>query len=160
MKNALEPSWEARFERTSYGFRPGRGVHDAIERIHSMAKANTTKKWVVDADIEGCFDNIGHTQLLKTIGNFPARKLIKQWLEAGYVDRNVFHETNTGVPQGGIISPVLANIALHGMESALGISYDRSGRTIGDRGLVRYADDLVVFSKSHSILDFGFWILD
>lgn len=148
VKNALEPHWEAQFERTSYGFRPGRGVHDAIERIHSMSKSNSTKSWVVDADIEGCFDNIAHEPLLKTIGNFPGRKLIQQWLKAGYVDKGVFNDTETGVPQGGIISPLLANIALHGMESALGIRYDKHGHTIGNRGIVRYADDFAVFCKS------------
>ena len=148
VKNALEPYWEAKFERTSYGFRPGRGVHDAIERIHSMSKGNSTKSWVVDADIEGCFDNIAHEPLLKTIGNFPARKLIQQWLKAGYVDKGVLNDTETGVPQGGIISPLLANIALHGMESALDIRYDKHGHTIGNRGIVSYADDLVVFCKS------------
>ncbi|WP_414530913.1 group II intron reverse transcriptase/maturase, partial [Nodularia chucula] len=150
VKNALEPYWEAHFERTSYGFRPGRSCHDAIERIHSMAKANSTKKWVVDADIEGCFDNISHIPLINAIGNFPARKLIQQWLKAGYVEKGVFHDTDAGVPQGGIISPLLANIALHGMESALGIKYDKNGHTIGDRGIVRYADDLVVFCKTQS----------
>lgn len=148
VKNALEPYWEAKFERTSYGFRPARGVHDAIERIHSMSKANSTKTWVVDADIEGCFDNIAHYPLLKAIGNFPARKLIQKWLKAGYVDKGVFHDTAKGVPQGGIISPLLANIALHGMESALGIRYNKHGQTIGNRGICRYADDLVVFCRS------------
>ncbi|WP_257797962.1 reverse transcriptase domain-containing protein [Nostoc edaphicum] len=88
-------------------------------------KANSTKKWVVDADIEGCFDNISHVPLINAIGNFPARKLIQQWLNAGYMDKGVFHNTNAGVPQGGIISPLLANIALHGMESVLGIKYDK-----------------------------------
>ncbi|AUT00207.1 group II intron reverse transcriptase/maturase [Nostoc sp. CENA543] len=155
--NALEPSWEAQFERTSYGFRPGRGVHDAIERVHSMSKANSTTSWVVDADIEGCFDNIAHAPLMQTIGNFPARQLIHQWLKAGYVDKGVFYDTETGVPQGGIISPLLANIALHGMEAALGIRYDKHGHKIGHRGLVRYADDLVVFCKTpedaHRVVD-------
>jgi RNA-directed DNA polymerase len=148
VKNALEPFWEAQFERTSYGFRPGRSVHDAIERIHSMAKSSSTKSWVVDADIEGCFDNIAHEPLLKTIGNFPARSIIQQWLKAGYVDKEVYHDTESGVPQGGIISPLLANITLHGMESALGIKYNNQGHTIGDRGITRYADDLVIFCKS------------
>ncbi|MEA5593478.1 reverse transcriptase/maturase family protein [Rivularia sp. UHCC 0363] len=99
VKNALEPYWEAQFERTSYGFRPARGVHDAIERIHSMSKGNSTKSWVVDADIAMCFDNIAHEPLLKTIGNFPSRKLIQQWLKAGYVDKGVFNDTETGAKQ-------------------------------------------------------------
>jgi RNA-directed DNA polymerase len=71
------------------------------------ARPNKTKKWVVDADIKGCFDNINHEHLLKTIGSFPARKLIHLWLKAGYVDKGVFHETEAGTPQGGIISPCL-----------------------------------------------------
>jgi RNA-directed DNA polymerase len=148
VKNALEPYWEAQFERTSYGFRPGRGVHDAIERIQLMSKSTSTKPWVVDADIEGCFDNIAHEPLIKTIGNFPARKLIQQWLKAGYVEKCVFHDTESGVPQGGIISPLLANIALHGMESAQGIRYSKAGQSIGNRSILRYADDLVIFCKT------------
>ncbi len=148
VKNALEPYWEAQFERTSYGFRPGRSAHDAIERIHSMAKSSSTKCWIVDADIEGCFDNIAHEPLLKTIGNLRAKKMVQQWLKAGYVDKSVYHDTADGVPQGGIISPLLANVALHGIESALGIRYNQHGYTIGIRGIVRYADDLVVFCKS------------
>lgn len=86
VKNALEPYWEARFEGISYGFRPGRGCHDAIEKIFRLARSNTTRPWVVDADIKGAFDHIEHAALLKAIGNFPARGLINQWLKAGYVE--------------------------------------------------------------------------
>lgn len=111
-----EPFWESKFEGISYGFRPGRSPHDAIGKIYSIVRPNTKKKWVVDADIKGCFDNIAHKPLLKAIGNFPARKLISLWLKAGYVDKGIFHNTETGTPQGGVISPLLANIALHGME--------------------------------------------
>src|SRR5947209_1940537 len=101
VKNALEPSWEARFESISYGFRPGRGCHDAIEKVFRVARPNTTRPWVLDADIEGAFDNIGHAALVKAIGNFPARELIKQWLKAGYVEEDMWHSTDAGVPQGG-----------------------------------------------------------
>lgn len=101
VKNALEPFWEARFEGISYGFRPGRGCHDAIEKIFRIARPNKTRKWVLDADIKGAFDNIGQSPLLKAIGNFPARELIKQWLKAGYVEEKIFHNTPTGTPQGG-----------------------------------------------------------
>ena len=101
-----------------------------------------SKKWVVDADITGCFDNIDHQFLLNIIGPIPGRELIKQWLKAGYVDKGVFHETETGTPQGGVISPLLANIALHGMEKALGVKHDYRGRTLGPRAIVRYADDV------------------
>ncbi|HAX74941.1 MAG TPA: group II intron reverse transcriptase/maturase [Cyanobacteria bacterium UBA11372] len=148
VKNALEPSWEARFEGTSYGFRPGRSAHDAIARVYSYARPDKKKKWVVDADIKGCFDNIDHEYLMKAIGNFPARKLIYLWLKAGYVDKGVFHDTPSGTPQGGIISPLLANIALHGMEQNLGVKYNCRGENIGKRSIVRYGDDFAVFCES------------
>ena len=148
VKNALEPAWESKFEGISYGYRPGRSTHDAIEKIFNIARPNMKKKWVVDADIEGCFDNIAHEPLMKSIGNFPARKLIDQWLKAGYMDIGGFYNTENGVPQGGIISPLLANIALHGMEEALGVKYNYRGRIAGNRAIVRYADDLVVFCET------------
>ncbi len=148
IKNALEPSWEARFEGSSYGFRPGRSCHDAIGKIYQLARPHKTKKWVVDADIRGAFDNISHTHLLETIGDAPGRELIKQWLKAGYVDNGVFHETDTGTGQGSVVSPLLANIALHGMEDALDVTYGTRGEICGKRAVVRYADDFCVFCES------------
>lgn len=152
VKNALEPFWEAQFEDSSYGFRPGRSCHDAIERIYNLASAKGKRRWVLDADIKGAFDNINHEKLLESIGNFPAKELIRQWLKAGYLEDGVFHDTKTGTPQGGVISPLLANIAFHGMEEALGIKYvfrkNKPYATELSRnslGLVRYADDFVVF---------------
>jgi RNA-directed DNA polymerase len=163
VKNALEPSWEARFEGSSYGFRPGRSCHDAIARVYCYARTNKRKKWVVDADIKGAFDHIDHAYLLQTIGEIPGRELIKQWLKAGYVDKGVFRETDEGTPQGGVISPLLANIALHGMEMALGVTYDKRGQNISKRGVVRYADDFVVLCESKEdaeqvIRDLGPWL--
>jgi RNA-directed DNA polymerase len=113
VKNALEPFWEARFEGISYGFRPGRGCHDAIEKVFRLARPNATRLWVLDADIEGAFNNIGYTALVQAIGNFPARELIKQWLNAGYVEEEMRHPTEAGGPQGGVISPLVLNVALH-----------------------------------------------
>ena len=141
VKNALEPEWEARFEGTSYGFRPGRSTQDAAQQLYSIANGRSTRRWVLDADIKGAFDNISHEHLLQAIGLAPGRELIRQWLKAGYVELGTLHPTDAGTPQGGVISPLLANIALHGMEKALGI-------TTRDRTcprLVRYADDFVVF---------------
>lgn len=165
VKNALEPFWEAKFEGISYGFRPGRSCHDAIEKIYLAATPQRKKPWVVDADIKGAFDNIAHDFLLDTIGNAPGRELIKQWLKAGVMDDGVFQETEAGTPQGGVISPLLANIALHGMEEALtvyrtlkngetritrrGVAYNCRGQNCGKRVVVRYADDFVVFCESH-----------
>jgi RNA-directed DNA polymerase len=148
VKNALEPYWEARFEPASYGFRPGRGCHDAIAKIFSIARPNKRKKWVLDADIEGAFDSISHNKLLEAIGPFPARELVRRWLKAGYVQMGTLHQSEAGAPQGGVISPLLMNIALHGMENALGVRYDRRGQIKGSRALVRYADDWVMFCES------------
>jgi RNA-directed DNA polymerase len=148
VKNALEPAWEARFEGSSYGFRPGRSCHDAIEKIYGLARPNKTKKWVLDADIRGAFDHISHDYLLKTIGAVPGKELIKQWLKAGYVEHGAFHATEQGTPQGGVASPLLANIALHGMEEAIGVTYDYRGQLIGKRAVVRYADDFVCFCET------------
>jgi RNA-directed DNA polymerase len=150
VKAALEPCWEAQFEPTSYGFRPSRSAHDAIARIYVMTNTANCKRWVVDADIAGCFDNIDHQFLLVQIGNFPARGLIAQWLKAGYMEGGVTHPTTAGTPQGGIISPLLANIALHGMEAAMGISRYAQGdvKKGVNRLLVRYADDFVVFCNT------------
>lgn len=148
VKNALEPYWEYLFEGSSYGFRPGRSTHDAIGKIYHLACPHRSKKWVVDADIKGCFDNIAHEPLMKAISNFPARKLINLWLKAGYMDKGVFYETEMGTPQGGIISPLLANIALHGLEKALGIKHDHRAKLTSKRAIVRYADDFVVFCET------------
>ncbi len=155
VKNALEPYWEAKFEDSSYGFRPGRGCHDAIERIFNLASAKGNRRWVLDADIKGAFDNIDHGKLLELIGNFPARDMIRAWLIAGYLEDGVFHDTDSGTPQGGVISPLLANIAFHGMEEALGVRYKvRKTRSYATElhpksvGLVRYADDFVVFCRT------------
>lgn len=150
VKNALEPYWEARFEPCSYGFRPGRGCHDAIGRVYNVATPIRRRKWVLDADIEGAFDNIGHEALLKAIGEFPARELIRQWLKAGYMEQGMFYASESGTPQGGVISPLLANIALHGMEAAVGVKYISRGDNVGKRCLVRYADDFVVFCETEN----------
>jgi RNA-directed DNA polymerase len=148
VKNALEPEWEARFEGTSYGFRPGRGCHDAIQRIYLLARPHRRKKWVVDADIAGAFDNISHDFLLNALGDVPGRELVRLWLKAGVMEDGAVHSTEAGTPQGGVISPLLLNIALHGMEAALGVRRDRKGGISGERAVVRYADDFVVFCQS------------
>src|SRR5690348_1759753 len=148
VKNVLEPEWEARFEGSSYGFRPGRSPHDAIGKIYNLARPNMRKKIAVDADIKGAFDNICQDFILKAIGDVPGRALIEQWLQAGYLEDGRYHDTPTGTPQGGVISPLLLNIALHGMEAALGVTHDTRGKSIGKRAVVRYADDFVVFCET------------
>ena len=152
--NALEPEWEARFEPRSYGFRPGRGCHDAIEAIYQVGKgASPARRWALDADLAAAFDRIGHSFLLSQLGTFPARELIAGWLTAGVVEDGRLTPTREGTPQGGVISPVLLNVVLHGMENAAGVRYQRSGTdaahaAAGSPVLVRYADDLVVLCHS------------
>jgi RNA-directed DNA polymerase len=92
--------------------------------------------------------SLSHASLLSALGKCPGRGLITQWLKAGYLDQGTFHETPTGVPQGGVISPVLLNVALQGMEAALGVKHDKRGQIVGSRAVVRYADDAVVFCES------------
>lgn len=161
VKNALEPEWEARFEANSYGFRPGRGCHDAIEQCHNRLR-NGADTWVLDADIKGAFDNISHEFLLGKLKNAPGKELIKQWLKAGYVEKEVFHETESGTPQGGVISPLLANIAFDGMDNLLSqfkkekVSKKLEGtrkRKFNKYGFIRYADDFVITAETKENLE-------
>jgi len=147
--NALEPEWEARFEPRSYGFRPGRGCQDAIQAVHETAKGKSARRlWALDADLASAFDLIAHEHILSQIGSFPARGMIRAWLKAGVVEQGRVHRTEDGVPQGGVVSPLLLNVALHGMEKAAGVRYYQTGNSAGKavKGspvLIRYADDLV-----------------
>ncbi len=152
--NALEPEWEARFEQKSYGFRPGRGCHDAIESIYkTVCGKSPTRLWALDADLAAAFDHIDHAHLLAMLGTFPAREHIAGWLAAGVIDKGRFAPTEEGAPQGGVASPLLLNVALHGMEQAAGVRYHQTGFTTGwtkpgSPVLVRYADDLVALCVS------------
>nr|WP_209445228.1 group II intron reverse transcriptase/maturase [Rickettsia fournieri] len=152
VKSALEPFWEAKFEGNNYGFRPGRSTHDAIQRISALVCPGTTRGWILDADIKGAFDNINHNFLLKIIGNFPARNWIKAWLKSGVMEEYQFTKTTVGTPQGGVISPLLLNTALHGMEDILNITYDKYDHLHpkSEYALVKYADDFIVCAKSES----------
>ena len=101
--NALEPEWEARFEPRSYGFRPGRGCHDAIQAIYQVVKGRDPKRrWVLDADLAGAFDRIAHDHILSQLGSFPARGMIRSWLKAGVVENGRLHRTVEGTPQGSL----------------------------------------------------------
>jgi RNA-directed DNA polymerase len=150
----LEPEWEARFEPKSYGFRPGRGCHDAIEAIYQVVKGKDPRRqWVLDADLQGAFDHIDHDFVLGQLGSFPGRGMIRGWLRAGVMENGRFAPTEEGAPQGGVISPLILNITLHGMETAAGVRYfrrSRGGIEIAPEApvLVRYADDLLVFCRT------------
>ncbi len=138
VKNSLEPEWEAIFEQNSYGFRPGRSCLDAIEQGFNLL--SRWHNWVLEADIKGFFDNIAHESILNMMGNFPKRELIKGWLKAGFVYQGNLNQTEQGTPQGGVISPLLANIGLHGLEHYIKATNPKLG-------VVRYADDFIVTAR-------------
>lgn len=143
VKNALEPCWEARFEPNNYGFRPGRSIHDAIEQCFNLFNGRRKRPWILDADLKSAFDKISHEHILNAIGQVPGRELIKSWLKAGYVEADILHATESGTPQGGIISPLLLNVALDGLQQTLGAAY----------GYVRYADDFIVCAKTREEIE-------
>jgi RNA-directed DNA polymerase len=156
VKLALEPEWEARFEPNSYGFRPGRSCHDAVEAIFGAVKNKNA--YVLDADISGCFDNIDQTALLEKLNTTPRlRRVIKGWLKAGVLEGDVYHKTENGTPQGGVISPLLANVALHGLENDTKEALDADLRTAMQfaamqLSIIRYADDFVVLHKDLDVV--------
>ncbi len=140
VKAALEPEWEAKFEGNSYGFRPGRSAHDAIEAIFLQIRYKP--KFVLDADIAKCFDRINHNKLLEKLNTFPKlRRQIKAWLKADICDFQKHERTpnHSGTPQGGVISPLLSNVAMHEMENRI--------RQVKGASLIRYADDFVILHE-------------
>ena len=151
VKLALEPQWEVSFEPTMYGFRPERSCQDAILRIY-LSLMRKKRQWIFEGDFKNCFGTLNHDYIMKQIGVFPANKTIYKWLKAGYIDNNVFEETDKGTPQGSIVSPLLANIALNGMGKALGVKYKATKTANGvvkyeNKGkytLSVYADDFVI----------------
>jgi RNA-directed DNA polymerase len=158
VKLAIEPEWEARFEPNSYGFRPGRACHDAIAAIFDSIRYKA--KYVLDADIAKCFDRIDQKKLLNKLNTFPTmRRQIKSWLKAGVMDGKELFPTSEGTPQGGVISPILANIALHGMEHRIkeyvgSLKYlDKNKKNRMDSvSLIRYADDFVILHKDLTVV--------
>jgi RNA-directed DNA polymerase len=162
VKSALEPEWESRFEANSYGFRPGRCTMDAIDALFVTLvprRGRKTAEWVLDADISGCFDHIDHSALLARVPVFT--QTIERWLKAGVVELGRLTATEAGTPQGGVISPLLANIALDGMErlfgaeNSVGRYTSPALRKKANRGLqlIRYADDFVVCAPSREVLE-------
>jgi RNA-directed DNA polymerase len=162
VKMGMEPEWEAKFEPNSYGFRPGRSTHDAIENIYNVI--HLKPKYVLDADLAKCFDRINHDAPPRKMGKTPYRRLVKQRLKSGVFDNNQFSETVAGTPQGGVISPLLANIALHGMEERL-MEFAKTLDMKDSRGyqkswqmkcfslnLIRYADDFVILHEDIKVV--------
>jgi RNA-directed DNA polymerase len=152
---ALEPAVECASDPNSYGFRKGRSTHDARAQLFVCLSNKVSARWVLDADIEGFFDNINHEWLLKHV--HMDKQVLHKWLKSGVVDRGQLHRTEDGTPQGGIISPTLANITLNGLERGLQeflreqMRFDEYKRC--KVNLVRYADDFVVTATSKELLE-------
>ena len=163
VKSALEPEWEAIFEPNSYGFRPGRSCHDALHQIKVCIQHKA--KFVLDADIAKCFDRINHYELLQKLNiKGKVRRQVKSWLKSGVIDDGVFTATSEGTPQGGVISPLLANIALHGLEQRIEKefphdkgnhirkSFSQFGKQVGRPNTIRYADDFVILCEEKAVV--------
>jgi RNA-directed DNA polymerase len=150
---ALNPVAETTADKHSYGFRPGRSAADAIQQCFCALAKRGSARWVLEGDIRGCFDNISHEWLL---ANVPMDKVVlRKWLQAGFVDRGVLFPTDAGTPQGGIASPVLANLALDGLEAAACSAFGTSQRSRRRTKVhvVRYADDFVVTGVSREVVE-------
>ncbi|WP_239543993.1 group II intron reverse transcriptase/maturase [Marinomonas foliarum] len=151
-KLALEPVAETQADPNSYGFRPERSTADAIAHCFNALAKRTSATWVLEGDIRGCFDNISHDWLLRNIT--MDKVVLRKWLEAGYVEKGTLFATEAGTPQGGIISPVLANLTLDGLEQAVNISVSPKDtpRRPFKIHVVRYADDFIVTGASKEVL--------
>ena len=163
VKTALEPEWEAKFEASSYGFRPGRACQDAVKHIKIAIQSKA--KYVLDADIAKCFDRIDHKTLLHKLNHIgKVRQQIKSWLKSGVIDQKVFTAISEGTPQGGVISPLLANVALHGMESML-MDFAKTLNMRNEKGnqiswqskvksltFIRYADDFLLMHHDINVI--------
>jgi len=153
VKLAAEPEWEAKFEPNNFGFRPGRSCQDAIQQIFLTIQRRP--RYVLDADIASCFDKIDQAALLEKMHTSPHfARPIKEWLKAGVVDSGIFMPTDQGTPQGGVLSPLLANMALHGLEDAVQKTRGPATIVMGRKRVtnnvhcIRYADDFVVFHNT------------
>jgi RNA-directed DNA polymerase len=155
---ALEPVSETTADWNSYGFRPERATRDAIGQLFVVLSRKDAVQWVLEGDIKGCFDNISHRWMLENI--CTDTKVLERWLKAGYVENRTLFQTNAGTPQGGIISPVLSNLVLDGLEDLLGKKFG-SRKLDGHNSrvsrfkvhFVRYADDFVITGNSKELLE-------
>ena len=150
---ALDPVAETTADPNSYGFRSQRSTADAIEQCFNVLGKRASPQWILEGDIKGCFDAISHEWLLTHI---PLEKaILKKWLKAGYMEQHILHPTEAGTPQGGTISPVLANMTLDGLERAvseIARPTTRKGRN-AKLHLIRYADDFLITSSSKELLE-------
>lgn len=143
----LRPIAETTGDPHSYGFREKRSLHDAMEMCHISLSGRYSAQWILEADIKACFDQISHEWLLE---NVPLPKcVLQQWLKCGYMESSTFHRTESGTPQGGIISPILCNMALDGLQSFIHLGRSKRKRKLN---YIRYADDFIVTGESREYL--------
>ncbi len=149
---ALEPVSETLGDPSSYGFRPMRSTADAIAHCFSVLAKRNAAQWILEGDIKACFDNISHEWLLD---NIPMDKsILRKWLKAGYMEGEMFHSTDEGTPQGGIISPVLANMALDGLETLLREKFPKPKSGYNAKvNFIRYADDFIITGATKEVLE-------
>ena len=155
--SALDPIAETTGDPNSYGFRKERSTADAIEQCFNALARKDKAQWILEGDIKSCFDNISHDWMLTHIPT--DRVILKKWLKAGYMDKNILHPTEDGTPQGGIISPVLTNLVLDGLERKLKDRFPQqsqrsaSGYKAQQVNMVRYADDFIVTGRTKELLE-------
>ena len=150
-KLALEPVAETAADLNSYGFRPERSTADAAEACFKALAKKASPEWILEGDIQGCFDNISHDWMIANISMDKA--ILRKWLKAGFMDKGALFPTEAGTPQGGIISPTLANMALDGLEMLLRKEIQRNTDTGKKVNMVRYADDFIITGKSKDLLE-------
>jgi len=142
-----DPIAETAADLHSYGFRKSRSAWDAIGAVFNALRLKGSAKWILEADIKGCFDHIDHDWLIE---NIPMnKKKLEQWLKCGYLEKHMYNLTNEGTPQGGIISPTLANMALDGIQQLLKDNFNKRAYKIH---FIRYADDFIVTGDSKELL--------
>ncbi len=152
-KLALEPIAESLADSNSYGFRPERSTADAIEQCFITLAKRRSPEWILEGDIRGCFDNLSHCWLLEHIP--MDKQILRRWLQAGYIDDGTLFDSTAGTPQGGIISPVISNMALDGLEAAVyaSVGTTKHARSKAQINVIRYADDFVVTGISKEVLE-------
>lgn len=150
---ALEPIAETTGDPNSYGFRPERSTADALEQCFIALGQENAAEWILKCDIRACFDRISHDWML---ANIPTEKpILRQWLRAGFIDKHILYPTEEGVPQGGIASPVIANLVLDGLEKQLRAKYPTKTRRArrAKTHMIRYADDVLFTGSSKELLE-------
>lgn len=148
---ALDPISETTADSNSYGFRKGRSTADAIEQCFTVLARKNRAEWILEADIKGCFDNISHEWILENV--LMNKPILRKWLKAGYLDKNVFNRTEEGTPQGDIISPVLANLVLDKLETEINAIFPSRKKDVRQFNFIRYADDFIITGRTKELLE-------